>query len=455
MSAVDTTLENISKEFGISFEPIGGRWGGVHRSISRTWKAAAKLTRRHSRTLPIPSIQSAHAQPERWRLPIELIEQIIDHLHDDLQTLRTLALVSYALLPAARYHIFHRIIVHERNYVESVRLFVKNPGLAEYVRDLYLEADGRAFEALQALQQKAQPSKLLRVFTLLLAPLMCNTVHLSLKDVPVNPEIVAMLAPHFPRLHSLSLFDCWFRHNADLDTLVRCYPNLRTLRCGRLCSLYGASERPDQEFTELPKTAAIPVQTLKVTEAYAPSPLTLMPWLVGHIHPETFAYTLYRLSQVAKLNQAISGYDSMRHLHLIFYHWRRSDTEEVIECPHVMAITPRYPANITTLTLDAKLYSLLLVVNLLAQLDPHSFRRLRTVNIIAHLRVEDVEEIEWTAWAGMERTLSVLLSLGAVNFTNSCSDSSHVEEGCEAIVARLRVLDIRGMLSFAAVKVTA
>ncbi|KAH9893920.1 hypothetical protein C8Q73DRAFT_647168 [Cubamyces lactineus] len=452
---MDTTLDNISKEFGISFEPAGRKWGGVHRSISRTWKAATKLARRHSRTLPIPSTQPSQSQPQRWRLPFELVEQIMDHLYDDLQTLRSFALVSHALVHSARHHIFHRIIVHENNFVESVQLFVKNPPLAEYVRDLYLEADGRAFESLQALRQKAQPSKLLRVFALVLAPLMRNTVHLSLKDVPVNPEIVAMLAPHFPRLHSLSLFDCWFGHNADLDTLVRCYPNMRTLRCGRLCSLYGAMERPDQEPAEQPKTAAIAMQTLKVTEAYAPSPLTLMPWLVGHIHPETFAYTLYRLSQVAKLNQAIAGYASMRHLHLIFYHWRRSDTEEVIECPHVMAISPHYPPNITTLTLDAKLYSLLLVVNLLAQLDPHSFHRLRTVNVIAHLRVEDVEDIEWAAWAEMERTLSVLLSLSAVNFTNSCSDPSHVEEGCKAIVARLRVLDIRGMLSFAVVKTPA
>ncbi|KAI0351623.1 hypothetical protein OH77DRAFT_916301 [Trametes cingulata] len=444
---MDASLALISKEYGIQFAEKR-RWQDIRGSVSRTWRTAAKLARGRSRAEAFPSPDPERAPLRRWRLPLELLEQIVDHLYDDFPTLRSCALVCRALVPSVRHYLFHTILIHAKNFVDYVHLFVKNPHLTEHVRDLYFEAGGNAFESLQALQQGKEPSKLLRVFALVIAPRLSNVVRLTMKDVPFDQNIVAMFAPHFPRLHTLSLFDCWFRCNADLDVLVKNHPLVHTMRCGRLCSIRGVSD-PD---LDVKPGAKLTMRSLKVTEAYAPSPLTLMPWLVTHVNPETLTYTLYRLSQVAKLNQTIAGYPSLRHLHVILYHWRKGDTREVVECPETIALTPSYPPNIVTLTLDGKLHSLLLVVHMLAQLDPHSFVRLHTVNIIAHLYAEDVENVGMEAWAGMDQTLSVLLSLGAVNFTNSCTDPSHVEDGKAAIVARLPVLNVRNMLSFAAQK---
>lgn len=78
----------------------------------------------------------------------------------------------------------------------------------------------------------------------------------------------------------------------------------------------------------------------------------------------------------------------------------------------------------------------------------HAFVRLSTVNIIAHVAVPEIEEVDMDAWAGMDQTLSVLLSLGAVNFINNCNDTSHMEAGSAAIVKRLPVLNVRKVLSF-------
>ncbi|KAI0370865.1 hypothetical protein BV20DRAFT_994151 [Pilatotrama ljubarskyi] len=444
---MDASLTLLSKEFGIQFSEKR-KWQNIRGTVTRTWKSATKLANRPSNAEALPSPSVGQPPMQRWRLPLELLEQIIDHLYDDFPTLRSCALVCRALVSSVRHYLFHTILIKAKNFVDYVQLFVKNPHLTEHVRDLYFEADGNAFESLQALQQGKQPSKLLRVFALVIAPRLSNVVRLTMKDVPFDENIVAMFAPHFPRLHTLSLFDCWFRCNADLDLLVKNHPLIHTMRCGRLCSIRGVS---DPTLPAQPG-AKLTMRSLKVTEAYAPSPLTLMPWLVTHVNPETLIYTLYRLSQVAKLNHTIAGYPSLRHLHLILYHWRKSDTREVIECPETIALTPSYPPNIVTLTLDAKLHSLLLVVYMLAQLDPHSFVRLHTVNIIAHVLAEDVENVGLEAWAGMDKTLSVLLSLGAVHFTNSCNDPSHVEDGKAAIVARLPVLNVRNLLSFAAQK---
>ncbi|KAI8972571.1 hypothetical protein BD414DRAFT_448397 [Trametes punicea] len=445
---MEETLDCISKEFGIKFSDER-KWAGIRRTVSLlTRRTSVKLARR-SRAVRAHTPDPKGSCSRRWRLPLELLEQIIEGLYDDRPTLRNCALVCHALVHPARRYLFERVVVHDRNLAQYVLLFLKNPHLAEYVRDLYFEAGGNAFDALHTAPTHTlrPPSKILRVFALVIAPRLRNVVRLTMKDVPIDQDIVEMLAPSFPRLHTLSLFDCWFTCNGNLETLVKNHPLIHTLRCGRLCSLYG-SDWPLANQAPV----SLKMRSLKITEAYAPSPLTLMPWLIGHVQPETFTYTLYRLSQVAKLNHAIAGYVSLRHLHLIFYHWRKSDTDEVLECPEVMALNPRYPPNIVTLTLDAKLHSLFLVVHTLAQLDPHAFVRLRTVNIIAHVFAEDIESIAFDAWAGMDQTLSVLLSLGEVNFVNSCRDSSHVEDGRAAIVARLRVLHVRNILSFVAEK---
>ncbi|KAI0830153.1 hypothetical protein BC628DRAFT_1356630 [Trametes gibbosa] len=441
MATTDRSLELISKEFGVEFSGKS-KWDTLRGTLSRTLKAAASVADRRS--------QASSQGPQQWRLPLELLEQIVDHLHNDVATLRSCALVCRSLVASVRHYLFHRIVITGKNFVNAILLFVKNPHLTGHVRELYFEGgDGTAFESLRALLEGKDPPKLLRVFALVIAPRLSNVVRLTVKDIPFDAGVVAMFASPFPRLHTLSLFDCWFRCNADLDALVRAHPGVHTLRCGRLCSRYGAS---DHDYDVQPDPAKLAMRSLKVTEAYSPSPLTLMPWLVTHVEPETLVYTLYRLSQVAKLNHIIAGYASMRHLHVILYHWRKEDTKEVIDCPQAMAITPYYPPNLTTLTLDAKLHSLLLAVHILAQLDPHAFVRLSTVNITAHLKVEDVEAVDIEAWAGMDQTLSVLLSLGAVNFTNACRDTTHVEAGVNAIVKRLPVLNVRKVLSFAAQK---
>ena len=125
---------------------------------------------------------------------------------------------------------------------------------------------------------------------------------------------------------------------------------------------------------------------------------------------------------------------------------RCTDIEDIKESPGLLALTPRYPPAITTLTLDGKLDSLLLVVHTLAQLDPGAFPRLRSVHILAHLSVDDVVAVEREVWASMDQTLSVLLSLGEVTFENTCKDRSHVDAGWAALVKQLPVLNAREVL---------
>lgn len=318
ITEMNQTLDAISKEFGLQFSERR-KWGGVRDTLSRTWKAAVGIPRSHRHIRP----HSPHYQeslPPQWRLPLELLEQVVDHLHDEHSTLRSCALVCHALIASSRHHLFRRILITAKNFVNAVLLFVKNPHLAGYVRELYFEAgDGAAFGILEALLDGKGPPKHLHVFAAVIAPRLFNVVRLTFKDVAFDQHTVAMFASPFPRLHTLSLFDCWFRCDADLDALAKGHPLIHTMRCGRLCSQYGTSdqylvERPGPKFKLL---------SLKITESSSPSRLTLMPWLVTHIEPETFIYSLYQLSQVAELNHAISGFTTLQHLHVLLPRWRR------------------------------------------------------------------------------------------------------------------------------------
>ena len=173
-------------------------------------------------------------------------------------------------------------------------------------------------EALKDMLEQKPPPKHLRVFAQVIAPRLPNVVRLTLKDVPFDQSIVDMFSTPFPRLHTLSLFDCWFRCNADFYALVHAHPLVHTLRVGRVSSLYGtAPPGPNPSIG-----APISLRWLKISEAYSPSPLTMMPWITAASNPEHFTYTLYRLSQLQTLNNSIFDMPSLQHLHVVYYRWR-------------------------------------------------------------------------------------------------------------------------------------
>jgi hypothetical protein len=75
-------------------------------------------------------------------LPQELLDLIVDHLFDDLESLRACALVSSNFLPSSRTHIFSHLRVGRLNREHSIDelhdMLVKSPGLACRIQSLHL-----------------------------------------------------------------------------------------------------------------------------------------------------------------------------------------------------------------------------------------------------------------------------------------------------------------------------
>ncbi len=109
---------------------------------------------------------------------------------------------------------------------------------------------------------------------------------------------------------------------------------------------------------------------------------------------------------------------------------------------------PHHPPNITTITIDGRTHSLNLAVAMLGMLEPALFIRLHTINLYVHIAPQDIAKVRNDAWGLMDRTLSVLLSLGVVNFYNMCLEDEHLPDGQLAIEERLPVLHARKIMHF-------
>ena len=58
-------------------------------------------------------------------VPQELIDTIIDHLHDDPPSLLACGLATKKWLPSSRYHLFSRVALHEGNvHQENLKLLI-------------------------------------------------------------------------------------------------------------------------------------------------------------------------------------------------------------------------------------------------------------------------------------------------------------------------------------------
>ncbi|THH29695.1 hypothetical protein EUX98_g4504 [Antrodiella citrinella] len=72
------------------------------------------------------------------RVPQELVDAVIDHLHDDKPTLKVCNLVDSSRLISARHHLFYDIVVTQRPFVTITPFLDTHPLIATRVHNLHL-----------------------------------------------------------------------------------------------------------------------------------------------------------------------------------------------------------------------------------------------------------------------------------------------------------------------------
>jgi hypothetical protein len=164
------------------------------------------------------------------RLPPELIDRILDYLHDSPSNLRRCALVCKAWVHSSRFHLFHKISINTlqvmaaRRYDKLLDAIRTCPGILSYVREVHLSV-GRPqpvssvwYEPIDIL-----PS-LLSSFTVVCKLGIYNT-HWTLSSPGVRNSIRGILA--LPSLTHLELHNVLFSTPEHFLDLL--HPNLKHL----------------------------------------------------------------------------------------------------------------------------------------------------------------------------------------------------------------------------------
>ena len=100
-------------------------------------------------------------------LPGEDVDVIIDHLHDDVPSLKACALVCHSWLPSSRYHLFYKRTINDRRKAQDTPLFLSvNPALAAYIRHLDIKRGHSYFISFPELEALLRALPSIRVLSL-------------------------------------------------------------------------------------------------------------------------------------------------------------------------------------------------------------------------------------------------------------------------------------------------
>lgn len=192
------------------------------------------------------------------RLPQELVDHIVDHLHDDPITLNSCSLVCHAWLPTSRLHLFAKISLKVTPAAGHLapselckrlhRILTSSPSIICYIRELEV-LEGSPLGGQTSPQAALTGSRSTTWVTTerTFAPLLRMLTHLKRLEFGAQSTTLhwAMLPPtlqsaihHVFSLRSLTFvrLKSWsFTHFDDLAGLLACCPNLQGLALASVC----------------------------------------------------------------------------------------------------------------------------------------------------------------------------------------------------------------------------
>ncbi|KAF8530776.1 hypothetical protein JB92DRAFT_3105997 [Gautieria morchelliformis] len=144
----------------------------------------------------------------KYMLPGELIDQVIDHLHDDLPSLRACCLTCRAWVPSARFHIFYNIVLSAKRAHAFARV-------------------RRMRRAAGLLKPSPHISLLVRSLTIDGGPR--GTFDRRLDYLDAHPNVLSALISNFSALQELRISSVTFNGFRDLAALIVAHPFLECL----------------------------------------------------------------------------------------------------------------------------------------------------------------------------------------------------------------------------------
>ncbi|KAF8487970.1 hypothetical protein JB92DRAFT_2836471 [Gautieria morchelliformis] len=238
--------------------PTGGRSIGEGKPVPRWLKRSSPLLidslslegDQFSSVKPVPKVPSMDesnvakpirhdlVQPPSYHRNIatlaqchhrELIDQVIDHLHDDLPSLRVCCIACRAWAASAQFHIFHDIVLstEHTNALQVLVLLENSPHIFALVRSLTIKGHpGNMYDTWPDYLDVVIPPiapKLTR-----LKSLRVHCVTLAQQD----PKVLSALIHSFSTLQELSIIAVTFNRFRDFAALIVEHPFLKCLDLG-------------------------------------------------------------------------------------------------------------------------------------------------------------------------------------------------------------------------------
>lgn len=191
---------------------------------------------------PLSPPPSPPQPPMSSYIPPELIDQIIDYLHNDPKSLNACALAARDWLPSTRYHRFRSIRFHSAKKIDSFHQFSLNsPDVLPYYQEAVI-CDTSGYVPASILEAAANA---------------CLTLP-NLERIKFNnrarastPRVLTILSPIANKITTLNLSGTFFASSKDFWPLICSFPNLNTVQaCG---VTYNSTE----------KSAFMPLNTYK------------------------------------------------------------------------------------------------------------------------------------------------------------------------------------------------
>ncbi|KAF8515428.1 hypothetical protein JB92DRAFT_3095910 [Gautieria morchelliformis] len=240
-------------------------------------------------------------------LPGELIDQVVDHLHDDSPSLRACCITCRAWAPSARFHLFQDIIVLSAKRANALAVILEtSPHISPLVRSLTIDGvyapehldPGPLDPAIPAIAAKLTRLKTLRV--------------IRVDFILQHPKVLSALIHNFSTLQELSILGVNFNTFRDLAALIVAHPFLECLGLGFIywtsATMESHCENVFQEYPDLHS------QLQCINLDYVD--LTVIDWMLSYYHvlPVHTVYNPFSRdnSQLARFLQLIGS--SLEHL---------------------------------------------------------------------------------------------------------------------------------------------
>ena len=196
----------------------------------------------NSRRSSTDSFDLSHSPspPMSSYIPPELIDQIIDYLHNDPKSLNACALTAKDWLPSARYHRFRSIRFQSAKKIDSFHQFSQfAPGLLPYYQEAII-CDNSGYVPASILEAAANACLTLPNL---------ERIKFNNRIYASTPRVVTILYPIANKITTLNLSGTLFASSNDFWPLICSFPNLNVVQA---C---------DVTFGSMEETAFLPVST--------------------------------------------------------------------------------------------------------------------------------------------------------------------------------------------------